>query len=142
MKTTLIFFGLLCSTLVYAYTPGEDPDYLIVFGNCFEKEPISLKINDVIIFEGYQIASGKEEQRGNLSIKQSENGIEIFYNGKHQSISKVDFDHVLNIEVTLDKKVNTYNIDLRKGKVVVFQNCSQTTKKLSVEQIQEQVFLM
>lgn len=142
MKTALIFFGLLYSTLVYAYPPGEEPDYLIVFGNCFEKEPISLKINNVLIFEGYEIASGKDNQRGNLSIKQSANGLEIFYNGKHHSISKVDFNYVLNIEVTLDKKVNTYSVDLRKGKVVVFQNCYQSTKKLSVEQIQEQVFLM
>lgn len=142
MKKALIFFGLLCSTLVYAYPPGANPDYLIVFGSCFEKERIGLKINNVQIFEGYEIASEKENQRGNLSIKQSENGLEIFYNGNHQSISKVDFDYELNIEVTINKKVNKYSVDLRRGKVVVFQNCSEATRKLSVEQIQEQVFLM
>ncbi len=146
MKTAIAIFGLLYSTLAFCHPAKEETDYLIVFGGCFEKDLISLKINNVSIFDNYKIGNENSERKGNLSIKQSANFIHLFYNGQQQAKSKIDFRFYLNIEVVLNGRVNKFKLDLRKGKVVVFEKCTIVSntaqKKLSVEQIQDQILLM
>lgn len=146
MKTAIAIFGLLYSTIAFSHPAKEETDYLIVFGGGFEKDVIGLKINNVSIFDAYKMGTENLEKKGNLSVKQSADLIQLFYNGKQQAKPKINYNFYLDIEVTLNGNVNKFKLDLRKGKVVVFEKSfianSTGQKKLSVEQIQEQMFLM
>ncbi len=142
MKTIISLFGLFYSTVIFSH-PIEEADYSIVFGGCFEKDLISLKINNVSIFNQYKIGNELTD-KGNLSLKQSADFLHLFYNGKLQAKSKVDLNFFLNIELTVSGRVSKFKFDLRKGKVLLFEKCSANNKPttLTVEQIQEQVLLM
>ena len=53
----------------------------------------------------------------------------------------------LNIELVVNKQVKKFKVDLRKGKVILFDYCAgeegrSETKKITVEQLQEEVIFM
>jgi hypothetical protein len=59
----------------------------------------------------------------------------------------VNFSFYLDIDVIVNNKKNNFKVDLRKGKVILFQFCPAQKarpdeKKLTVEQLQEQVIFM
>jgi hypothetical protein len=145
------FFFILCllfsSSTVFSHTQKEDFDYSIVFGGCFEKDIVSLKINNTSIFDHYKVENENALKKGNLSLTQSNKKIHLFYNGQQRLKRKVNFSFYLDIDVTVNNRKNNFKVDLRKGKVILFQFCppqdaKQNEKKLTVEQLQEQVILM
>ena len=147
MKATFFSFCLLvCSYSAFSHSTKEDFDYSIVFGGCFEKDVVSLKINNRSIFNNYKVENRDAVKKGNLSLTQSNKKIHLFYNGQEKYKGKVSFDYYLNIDVTVNNKPNRFKIDLRKGKVILVENCpienASTTKKVTVEQMQEQVIFM
>ncbi len=61
--------------------------------------------------------------------------------------SKIEVDFVIDIDITVNRKLKKIKIDLRKGKVILIDYCindnkSPDIKKISIEQIQEPVILM
>ena len=145
MKTAITLLLLLYSTVAFSHTANEEADYLIIFGNCFEKDTISLKINNVPIFNEYKM--GNEPSHGNLSLKQSADGIHIFHNGQKKSRVGIDFTFYLDLEIKINQETAKFKLDLRKGKVVVFEKCavpafSKSPNKLKMEQMAEPFLLM
>ena len=147
MKTAFFSFCFLLSTYsALSHSAKEDFDYSIVFGGCFEKDVVSLKINNRSIFNSYKVENRNAIKKGNLSLTQSNKKIHLFYNGQEKFTGKVSFDYYLNIDLTVNNKQNKFKIDLRKGKVILVENCpienASNNKKVTVEQMQEQVIFM
>lgn len=144
MKTAIAIFALLYSTIAFSHTAKEEADYTIIFGACFDKDLISMKINDVPVFYEYKI--GAQHNGGNLSLKQHTNKIDIFYNGQQRSKPPIDFNYYLYLEIKVNNQINKFKLDLRKGKVAIFQKCSapfdDKQVKIKAEQINEPVLLM
>ncbi len=140
MKQLLTIILVLISGSVFSH-PSSDIEYAIVFGDCFEKAVISLKINNKPIFENYRLGF---EQAGNLGLKQTEKGIDVFYNGKEKHHSKIKVEHLVNLSITVNDRSENFVLDLRKGNILMFNFCSdkQDAKKLSIEQRQEALILM
>ena len=126
MKQTIFILCFLASSYsVFSHTYKEDFDYSIVFGGCFEKDIVSLKINNTSIFNDYKVENKNVIKKGNLSLTQAKKKIYLFYNGQQKVKEKVNFSYYLNIDVTVNKRINKFQIDLRKGKVILIENCSQ-----------------
>ena len=148
MKPTIFIFCLLIlSYTAFSHVPKKDFDYSIVFGGCFDKDIVSLRINNTSIFEQYQVDNKNAATRGNLSLTQASNKINLFYNGKQKFRGKVKVSFYLNIELVVNKQVKKFKVDLRKGKVILFDYCAgeegrSETKKITVEQLQEEVIFM
>lgn len=106
---------LLCGT-VFSHEKN-DLEYAIFFGGGFEKALISLKINNKPVFDKYRFGFEKE---GNLSLKQKEGGINIFYNGKEKQQSKIKVAYLVNLSLTVNGVSKDFTIDLRKGNILVF----------------------
>lgn len=145
--TALILYFLFLSYTVFSHSAKKDFDYSIVFGGCFEKDVVSLKINNTSIFSNYKVENKNALKKGNLSLTQANRKIHLFYNGQEKYKEKVNFNFFLNIDVTVNNKPNKFKVDLRKGKVIVVEFCpagneSESSKKLTIEQMQEQVIFM
>ena len=144
--TTFIVCFLFASYTAFSHPAKEDFDYSIVFGGCFEKDIVSLKINNTAIFNNYKVENKNVVKKGNLSLTQANRKIHLFYNGQEKFKSKVNFSFYLNIDVTVNNKPNNFKVDLRKGKVILVEFCpvnnSENSKKLTIEQMQEQVIFM
>jgi hypothetical protein len=147
MKQTIFIFCLLISSYtVFCHTPGEDFDYSIVFGGCFEKDIVSLKINHASIFNEYKVENKDPVKKGNLSLTQSNKKIHLYYNGEQKLKAKVNFDFYLDIDLKVNQQVKKFKVDLRKGKVILVEFCpvqdDPQTKKITIEQVQDQVILL
>lgn len=134
------------TSTAFSHTTRDDFDYSIVFGGCFEKDIVSLKINNRSIFNNYKVENRDAIKKGNLSLTQADKKIHLFYNGQERFTGKVSFGFYLDIALTVNNKINKFKIDLRKGKVILVENCpiekGSSTKKVTIEQMQEQVIFM
>lgn len=149
MKPAIFIFCLLVSSYtVFSHTTKEDFDYSIVFGGCFDKDIVSLKINNAPIFEHYRVDNKNAIKKGNLSLTQTNKKINLFYNGQQKYKGKVKFSFYLNIDLTVNNHVKKFKVDLRRGKVILFDYCPSeaatrsTAKRITVEQLQEEVIFM
>ena len=138
MKPGFLILCLLFSSFtVFSHTQKEDFDYSIVFGGCFEKDIVSLKINNTSIFDRYKVENENALKKGNLSLTQSNKKIHLFYNGHQKLKRRINFSFYLDIDVTINNRINNFKVDLRKGKVILFEFCpvqkaNQDEKKLTV----------
>src|SRR5688572_21454527 len=112
-STAIIFFFLVSSYTVFSHPAKEDFDYSIVFGGCFEKDIVSLKINNAPIFNNYKVENKNTVKKGNLSLTQVNKKIHLFYNGQEKYKGRVNFSFYLNIDVTVNNKTNKFKVDLR-----------------------------
>src|SRR5215213_862832 len=147
MKPTFFIFCLLISSYtVFSHSVREDFDYSIIFGGCFEKDIVSLKINNTYIFADYKVENQNALKKGNLSLTQSNKKIHLFFNGQQKLKGSVNFNFYLNIDLIVNQQVNKYKIDLRRGKVILIEFCpgqeAPQKKKLTIEQLQDQVIMM
>ena len=136
---------LLYAPFGFSHTTKEDFDYSIVFGGCFEKDIVSLKINNTSIFDHYKVENKDALKKGNLSLTQGNKGISIFYNRDQKFKRKINFSFYLDIDLKVNDKMNKFKIDLRKGKVILIEFCPNphsSQKKLTIEQLNEPVILM
>lgn len=141
-KLFLLFCGMICFLSLFSRPVHEGYDYSIVFTGWFKKDRISLRINNVPIFENYLLDNADPNLKGNLSLTQSSKGITIFYNNREKLISQLNVDFILDVTVTINKKVNHFKIDLRKGRVLLV-NCPGSSAKeaICIEQIEEPLIL-
>ena len=147
MKPIFFTFCLIISSYtVFSHTTKEEFDYSIVFGGCFDKDTVSLKINNTSIFDHYHVDNSNPLKKGNLSLTQDNKNIRLFYNGQQKFKSKVKFSFYLNLEVTVNRQVKNFKIDLRKGKVILVEFCSgpeeTVAKRLTIQQMQDEVIFM
>ena len=143
MKQLFLLLLLLTATVTAFSHSTKNLEYAIVFGGCFEKSVISLKINNKPVFDKCRLGFEKE---GNLSIKQTEEEIQLFYNGQEKHQSRINVDHLLKMAVTVNGSVTNFTVDLRKGNILVIDFCSDkqpnNEKKLTIDQRQEALILM
>lgn len=147
MKQTIFILCFLASSYsVFPHSYKEDFDYSIVFGGCFEKDIVSLKINNSSIFSDYKVENENGIKKGNLSLTQGRKKINLFYNGEQKTKARVNFKYYLSLDVIVNRQVKKFKIDLRKGKVLLIENCptkdSKEGKELTLEQLQDQVILL
>ena len=138
---------LLPTYPVFSHTAKEDFDFSIIFGGCFDKDIVSLKINNSIIFDHIRVDNRNNKLKGNLSLTQAKRKISLFYNGQKKFKNYISYNYFLTLDVTVNDKVEQFKIDLRKGKVIVIEHCidpnyQQSKKKLSFEQVQEEVIFI
>jgi hypothetical protein len=147
MKKAIMFFSIfLYAIAASSHQHFSHLDYSIVFGGCFENDLVSLKINKRPVLKSFQVENRNAIKKGNLSLTQSPDGITLFYNGTEIKKSGVRIGFLIDIEVEVNKQVKKFKVDLRKGKVVVIENCTANTtskeKKITLEQLQEPMIFM
>ena len=148
MKKALLFFCLFISSAsVHSNAFKKDFDYFILFGGSFDKDIVSLKINNRSIFKNYKVENRDSVIRGNLSLIQSNNKLNLQYNGNQKITSKIIFYQILEIEITVNRHVNHFRVDLRKGRIILFEfgpdkNAVSEIKKLSIDQFEEPVLFI
>ena len=148
MKKAIFFFCLFISPVaVFSQSPQNDFDYAIVFGGSFDKDIVSLKINNNPIFKNYKVDNRDSLTKGNLSLKQYNHQISINYNRNQKNTSRINFKNILKIEITVNNKPNKFNVDLRKGKILLIEfsmekNAPFNVKKITIYQIQEPVLFI
>ena len=140
--TLLLFF---CSTITFSNTKFNEFDYSIVFIGGFKNDIVSLSINKILLVDQYKVANVDSLKKGHLSLTQSDE-IKIFYNGREITKSKISVDFLIDIDITVNKKLKKFKLDLRKGRVILVDYCingniSPDIKRIKIEQIQEPVIL-
>ena len=146
MKAVLIIL-LISSTLILSAQPLKRSEYSIILGGCFNRDTVSLSINNRAIFTNYTIDNKDSLVKGNLNLAQYAQGIRINYNGKEKFLKKIAFDYLLNIKVTVNRKISRFSLDMRKGNIILLDFCPEqdnlpTTRKLTATQLQEPFLLM
>lgn len=146
MKAVLTIL-LISSTLILSAQPLKRSDYSIILGDCFNGDTVSLSINNRTIFTNYTIDNKDSLIKGNLSLAQYVQDIRINYNGKEKVLKAIPFDYLLNIKVTVNRKINRFSLDMRKGNIILLDYCpgkddQPATRKLTASQLQEPFLLM
>jgi hypothetical protein len=139
---SLVLSGL--SLLAFANPPKDLYEYYIVFAGSFRNDVVSLSINKQLVCNRYVIENTDPDKKGNLSIAQYENNINIAYNGKQITKSRIPVDFKLDLAITVNGKKKQFNINLKKGKIILidFQKDPATNQKdLTIEQLQEPFIL-
>ena len=148
MKKALLLFCLFISSAsVFSNAFKKDFDYFIIFGGSFDKDIVSLKINNRYIFKNYKVENRDSIIRGNLSLIQSNNKLNLQYNGNQKISSKIIFNQILDIEITINGHENHFKADLRKGRIILFEfgpdeNAVREEKKLTIDQFEEPVIFI
>jgi len=146
MKTVFTIFLFFVSQIITAQSP-KSFDYTVILGGCFNHDQVSMKVNNRMVSKNYMIDHKDTVTRGNFNFIQDQQGIRINYNGKEESRKAIDFDFILDIKLTVNKKLQRFSIDLRKGNIILFDYCNgvdmQTSiRKITAEQLQEPFLLM
>jgi hypothetical protein len=146
MKTILTIL-LTSFTLILFSQPLKRSDYSIILGGCFNKDTVSLSINNRSIFTNYTINNMDSLMKGNLSLSQDVQGIHINYNGNERTFKPIPFDYLLNIKVTVNRKISRFSLDMRKGNIILLNFCpekddSPSPRKLTAGQLQEPFLLI
>lgn len=144
MKTVLFLCLLTLSAVAYPHPKPAQFDYSLVFGGCFEDDTVQLHINKVAVLRNYTLHNQDTAVKGRLSLTQSNNHITIFYNDRTKKRRGIKTASTLSIELIVNKEVNRFEVDLRKGRVLLFDYCKNgsTNRKLTLEQVQEPMILM
>jgi len=84
---------------------------------------------------------------GNLNLTQDVQGIHINYNGENRTCKAISFEYLLNIKVTVNRKISRFSLDMRKGNIILLDFCSEkddqpSARKLTAGQLQEPFLLM
>ena len=143
------FFTLVVvflSTHCFSQGNSNEFDYTIVFSGKYQNDLMNLSINNKTIISNYILNNVDSLEKGHLSLTQKGNNIEIYYNSKKVKRRKVKFDKILEIDISINNKVEKISVDVRKGKVLLltydFNNNGLTKhKQISIEQIQEPFIL-
>ena len=138
---------LISSTLILSAQPLKKSDYSIILGDCFNRDTVSLSINNRPIFTNYTIDNKDSLIKGNLNLAQYVQGIRINFNGKEKILKAIPFDYLLDIKVTVNRKINRFSLDMRKGNIILLDFCPEkddqsATRKLTASQLQEPFLLM
>ena len=146
MKPVLTIIFLFSMNFLLAQTP-KGFDYTIILGSCFNQDLVSMKVNNRVVFKNYLVNTNDPITRGNLNFVQDEEGIRINYNGNEENRRGVDFDFILDIKFIVNKQVQRFYIDLRKGNIILFNYCADpadpaSIRQLSTEQLQEPFLVM
>lgn len=132
-------------SFAFSHTRPGQFDYTVVFGGCFENDTVQLNINKVAVLKNYTLHNQDPVIKGCLSLTQSDKNITIFYNGQTKKRRGIHTASNLTIELIVNKQVSRFEVDLRKGRVLLFDFCipgSASSRKLTLEQVQEPMILM
>ncbi len=137
--TLILFF---CSSLSFSNTHLREFVYSVVFIGCFENDNVSLSINKTLLLDQYKLANLDSLKKGHLSLTQSDEEIKIFYNGRQIIKSKIEVDFVLLFDITVNGISNKFNVDLRKGRIILVDysindNKYPGKKSIIIDQLQE-----
>ena len=85
--------------------------------------------------------------KGNLCLSQDVQGIHINYNGNERTYKPISFDYLLNIKVTVNRKISRFSLDMRKGNIILLNFCPEkddlhSPRKLTAGQLQEPFLLI
>lgn len=146
MKSLLTIL-LIISTLTISAQPPKRFDYGLILGGCFNKDKVSISINNRSVFTDYTINNKDSLVRGNFNLVQDAKGIRFNYNGRENSKKAIPFEFILDITIIINQKKNRLSLDLRKGNIILLDYCSQSgdipeTRKLVAEQLQEPYLLL
>jgi hypothetical protein len=146
MKTALTIL-MITFTLILSAQPLKRSEYNIILGGCFSKDKVSLSINNRTIFTNYIIDNRDTLAKGNLNLSQDVQGIRINYNGKESIRKAIPFEYLLNIKVTVNRRISRFSLDMRKGNIILLDFCPEkddqpTSRKLSASQLQEPYLLL
>ena len=109
--TLLLFF---CSTITFSNTKFNEFDYSIVFIGGFKNDIVSLSINKILLVDQYKVANVDCLKKGHLSLTQTDE-IKIFYNGREITKSKISVDFLIDIDITVNKKLKSLSLILGKA---------------------------
>lgn len=142
-KIYLTMFLTFLSIYSVAQNRPSNPDFSIVFSGVYQNEIIGLTLNNESIFKGYKYNNIDSVLKGNLSLNQNENTIEIIFNNQVSLKRKIKINSFLKMKVSINNKVETVILDLRKGKIIVIEYNRLTREKpVSIEQIQEPLIFL
>lgn len=138
---------LIIFTLTLSAQPLKRSEYNIILGGCFNKDKVSLSINNRPVFTNYIIDTRDSLAKGNLNLSQDMQGVHINYNGKESIRKAIPFEYLLNIKVTINRKISRFSLDMRKGNIILLDFCpgkddQPAIRKLSASQLQEPYLLM
>jgi hypothetical protein len=145
MKTILFLSLITLSAFAYPHPKPAQFDYSLVFGGCFENDTVQLHINKVAVLKNYTLHNQDTAVRGRLSLTQSDKQITIFYNDQVKKRRGIRSTSTLTIELIVNQEPHRFEVDLRKGRVLLFDFCqadATTHKRLTLEQMQEPMILM
>ena len=141
IKLYLTLVIIISSLYCFSRGNNSDLDYTIIFTGNYQNDIISLSINNKQVILNYQLNNIDSLIKGHLNIAQKKKYIEILYNGKKTNRKKIKLNHILEMDISINKKTEKIKVDLRKGKILLItynsNNSSTDNKQITLEQIQE-----
>lgn len=136
-----IIFILICFTLLsnsFGTSTEKYSSFSIVFGGCFEKDRISLKVNESEIFTNYEVISDKMFRGiSNLTVNQIHNKLIITHNGKDIYMPFIRLFKKIKIDILVNDIHYQYEAELKHGNTFIFGFCNSQNlrdRKLTFEQ--------
>jgi hypothetical protein len=116
-----VFLLLLSPLVLFCQKTPYNSEFSLVFGDCFHRDSLKLKIQGTLIFSG--IISSNTAGRANLHIDQYKSHLSRFYNGKTTRLKKVKIFPSLSVDIYLNGTWRSQNFYLKKGAVFLVQYC-------------------
>lgn len=141
MKLFLSFIVLLTATgFLVPQKQEKQLEFSIIFSGRFEKDTISLNINNRQIVRAYPLDNTDSSKQEHLNLSQYESDLVIHYNSKKITRAKIPLDHSMQLQIQINKEIKKCTIDLRKGRAIVIDyRTTGVDKKLIREIFVEQI---
>jgi len=139
MKKVLIIILAFCASRLTGQTTEANLKFSVLFGSCFQNDQVGLKINSVEFVAASQISSDSINSITRLSAYQDNSAVWVTENDKKTKYSALTLERRLQLDIMLNGAWKKFNIDLRKGKIILINNCLRkkgvtTERSLTISQ--------
>ena len=130
MKKILIALSLVFLLSSFSKDLKPTLSYAIVFGGCFEKDKVTLKVNNVMLIDNYEIISDKMFRgNSNLGISQAGGKIQIRMNDKLIYKAAVKLKGHIVFDFLVNNKPYHYEVQLKNGRIFLVEFCNSKNVK-------------
>lgn len=140
-KFYLALLSLIITVSAFSRPPLNYFDYSIIFSGPFKNDLVSFSVNKQIVIHKFKVENVNASRKGHLNLTQNSNNITVYYNGAQLKKPKVPVSFIVELEISVNGQQKKFEVDLRKGKVIVVNTQPEKpgTEKgnISIEQIAE-----
>jgi len=123
-------------------------DFTVMIASCFESDSLDIKVNGQDIISDVIATSDFSTGATKVFLYQAEDGLFVFWeNNSKKRLNRLEFKRNITIAIFINGTKTTKTIDLKKGKIILVDNCSvkaengQTSKQVTFGQFKKQVTL-
>ncbi len=147
-KVGLVIVLSLLSTLTFGFQKKYKYDFVLIIGSCFQSDTLTIQISGQQLVDNVIVESDPVTGVARLSIFQDKDRLWVLMGEKDKiKLDRLELKKEIPITIFVNGTKTTLTINLKKGKIVLVDNCSvkldngQISKRLTFRQHKKPVTL-